>query len=147
MLNKCSNFHFYHGDITNPLNVSACLAKYDIDTIFHFAAQSHVDLSFGNSFAFTQTNVYGTHVLLESARNHGKIKRFVHVSTDEVYGEVDEDQEDLIESSILAPTNPYAASKAAAEMLINAYWKSFKLPVIIVRSNNVYGPHQYPESE
>lgn len=122
-----------------------CLQKHNIDTIFHFAAQSHVDLSFGNSYAFTHTNVYGTHVLLESAKSV-RIKRFIHISTDEVYGEVRDDADDLLESSILAPTNPYAASKAAAEMLVHSYQKSFKLPVIIIRSNNVYGPHQYPES-
>ena len=123
-----------------------CLQRHNIDTIFHFAAQSHVDLSFGNSYAFTHTNVYGTHVLLESAKKVG-IKKFIHISTDEVYGEVRDDADDLLETSILAPTNPYAASKAAAEMLVHSYQKSFKLPVIIVRSNNVYGPHQYPESE
>jgi dTDP-glucose 4,6-dehydratase len=122
-----------------------CLERHNIDTIFHFAAQSHVDLSFGNSYAFTHTNVYGTHVLLESAKKVG-IKKFIHISTDEVYGEVRDDADDLLETSILAPTNPYAASKAAAEMLVHSYQKSFKLPVIIVRSNNVYGPHQYPES-
>ncbi|KAJ4419995.1 hypothetical protein N0V85_000789 [Neurospora sp. IMI 360204] len=121
-----------------------CLKRYNIDTIFHFAAQSHVDLSFGNPFGFTHTNVYGTHVLLESARKAG-VKRFIRVSTDEVYGEVKDDEDDLLETNILAPTNPYAASKAAAEMLVNSYKKSFKLPVIVVRSNNVYGPHQYPE--
>lgn len=123
-----------------------CLERYNIDTIFHFAAQSHVDLSFGNSYGFTHTNVYGTHVLLESAKKVG-IKRFIHISTDEVYGEVKDDDDDLLETSILAPTNPYAASKAAAEMLVHSYQKSFKLPVIIVRSNNVYGPHQFPESK
>ncbi|KAK6351885.1 hypothetical protein TWF718_005030 [Orbilia javanica] len=144
MLNDKSNFEFYHGDITDPEDVKGCIKKYNIDTIFHFAAQSHVDLSFGNSYQFTDTNVYGTHVLLECAKNLG-IKKFVHISTDEVYGEVEEDGDDLLETSILAPTNPYAASKAAAEMLVNAYYKSFKLPVIIVRSNNVYGPHQFPE--
>ncbi|KAF3223523.1 hypothetical protein TWF106_004914 [Orbilia oligospora] len=144
MLNDKSNFEFYHGDITDPEDVKGCIKKHNIDTIFHFAAQSHVDLSFGNSYQFTDTNVYGTHVLLECAKNLG-IKKFVHISTDEVYGEVEEDGDDLLETSILAPTNPYAASKAAAEMLVNAYYKSFKLPVIIVRSNNVYGPHQFPE--
>ena len=146
VLNDKRNFHFYHGDVTNPAEVMGCLEKHNIDTIFHFAAQSHVDLSFGNSYAFTHTNVYGTHVLLESAKTVG-IRRFIHISTDEVYGEVRDDADDLLESSILAPTNPYAASKAAAEMLVHSYQKSFKLPVIIVRSNNVYGPHQYPESE
>jgi dTDP-glucose 4,6-dehydratase len=127
--------------------VAAALKKYNIDTIFHFAAQSHVDHSFGNSYDFTSTNVYGTHVMLECAKNHGVIKRFIHVSTDEVYGEVAADAADLVEDSVLAPTNPYAASKAAAEMLVHSYWKSFKLPILVVRSNNVFGPHQFPESE
>ncbi|CAJ2510144.1 Uu.00g060440.m01.CDS01 [Anthostomella pinea] len=144
MLNDKRNFTFYHGDITHPSEVVHCMERHNIDTIFHFAAQSHVDLSFGNSYGFTHTNVYGTHVMLESAKKVG-VKRFIHVSTDEVYGEVNDDDDDLLETSILAPTNPYAASKAAAEMLVNSYMKSFKLPVIIVRSNNVYGPHQYPE--
>ncbi|KAI3336749.1 dtdp-glucose-dehydratase [Xylariaceae sp. AK1471] len=144
VLNDKRNFTFYHGDITNPSEVLDCMERYNIDTIFHFAAQSHVDLSFGNSYGFTHTNVYGTHVMLESAKKVG-IKRFIHISTDEVYGEVNDDDDDLLETSILAPTNPYAASKAAAEMLVYSYMKSFKLPVIIVRSNNVYGPHQYPE--
>lgn len=143
-LNDKHNFTFYHGDITNPLEVVSCMERHKIDTVFHFAAQSHVDLSFGNSYSFTYTNVYGTHVMLESAKKCG-IKRFIHISTDEVYGEVMDDADDLVESSILAPTNPYAASKAAAEMMVHSYQKSFKLPVIIVRSNNVYGPHQFPE--
>ncbi|KAJ4104019.1 hypothetical protein NW760_010694 [Fusarium oxysporum] len=143
-LREKPNFTFYQGDITSPSEVIDCLNRYNIDTIFHFAAQSHVDLSFGNSYSFTETNVYGTHVLLESAKTVG-IKRFIHISTDEVYGEVAHGNDDLPEASILSPTNPYAASKAAAEMLVNSYQKSFKLPVIIVRSNNVYGPHQYPE--
>ena len=145
MLDSRSNFSFFHGDITNSADVMTCMEQYRVDTIFHFAAQSHVDLSFGNSYEFTKTNVFGTHVMLECAKL-ARIRRFIHVSTDEVYGEVDEDGEDLLETSLLAPTNPYAASKAAAEMLVNAYAKSFKLPVVIVRSNNVYGPHQYPES-
>ncbi|KAK4041049.1 putative rhamnose biosynthetic enzyme [Parachaetomium inaequale] len=144
ILNDRRNFTFYQGDVTNPSEVVDCLERHNIDTVIHFAAQSHVDLSFGNSYGFTHTNVYGTHVLLESAKKVG-IRRFIHVSTDEVYGEVKDGDDDLLESSILAPTNPYAASKAAAEMLVHSYQKSFKLPAIIVRSNNVYGPHQYPE--
>ena len=146
VLNDKRNFTFYQGDITNPSEVVDCMQRHKVDTVFHFAAQSHVDLSFGNSYGFTHTNVYGTHVMLESAKKVG-VKRFIHVSTDEVYGEVKDDDDDLLETSILAPTNPYAASKAAAEMLVNSYMKSFKLPAIIVRSNNVYGPHQFPESE
>jgi hypothetical protein len=140
------NFSFCYGDITNKTEVMRCLKKYQVDTIFHFAAQSHVDLSFGNSFQFTTTNVLGTHVMLECAVDH-RIQRFIHISTDEVNGEVNFGDPDLLENSLLAPTNPYAASKAAAEMFVNAYAKSFKLPVIIIRSNNVYGPHQFPESK
>jgi dTDP-D-glucose 4,6-dehydratase len=126
--------------------VKRVLRKHKIDTIFHFAAQSHVDLSFGNSYEFTNTNVYGTHVLLERAREHG-VNRFIHISTDEVYGDVPVGAADLSETSILAPTNPYSASKAAAEMMVSAYRSSFKLPLITIRANNVYGPHQFPESK
>jgi dTDP-D-glucose 4,6-dehydratase len=104
-------------------------------------------LSFGNSYQFTNTNVYGTHVLLECAREYGGVTRFIHISTDEVYGGVEKGMADLSESSILAPTNPYSASKAAAEMMVSAYRSSFKLPLITVRANNVYGPHQFPESK
>ncbi|KAL1637124.1 hypothetical protein SLS56_000782 [Neofusicoccum ribis] len=146
ILDGAPNFTFVQGDITSPADVRRCLRTHNIDTIVHFAAQSHVDLSFGNSYQFTNTNVYGTHVLLESAKAHG-VQKFIHISTDEVYGEVEENGDDLGETSLLAPTNPYSASKAAAEMMVNAYWKSFKLPVIIVRANNVYGPHQFPESK
>ncbi|ORY15009.1 hypothetical protein BCR34DRAFT_559351 [Clohesyomyces aquaticus] len=144
ILDGCPNFTFEQGDITSPSDVKKCLRKHKIDTIFHFAAQSHVDLSFGNSYQFTNTNVYGTHVLLERAREHG-IARFIHISTDEVYGDVPIGAADLSETSLLAPTNPYSASKAAAEMMVSAYRSSFKLPLITVRSNNVYGPHQFPE--
>ena len=145
-LDDKANYTFYQGDLLNTTQVLDCLKKHSIDTVLHFAAQSHVDLSFGNSYSFTEANVYGTHVLLESAKKT-QVKRFVHVSTDEVYGEVKEDEDDHHETDILSPTNPYAASKAAAEMLVHSYHKSFKLPIIIVRSNNVFGPHQYPESK
>lgn len=110
----------------------------------HFAAQTHVDNSFGNSFQFTQNNIMGTHVLLESAKT-ANIKRFIHVSTDEVYGEQRHDQEAMDEEQILEPTNPYAATKAGAEFLAKSYHRSFGMPIIITRGNNVYGPHQYPE--
>lgn len=110
----------------------------------HFAAQTHVDNSFGNSFQFTQNNIMGTHVLLESAKIHN-IKRFIHVSTDEVYGEQSMNQAAMQEEQVLEPTNPYAATKAGAEFLAKSYHRSFGMPVIITRGNNVYGPHQFPE--
>ena len=92
------------------------------------------------------SNTYGTHVLLECARVYGGVRRFVNVSTDEVYGEASLGaSEGLAEGSALGPTNPYSAAKAGAEMMARAYHTSYKLPVIITRGNNVYGPHQFPE--
>jgi len=140
------NFKFVKGDITSPDLVSYVLKEEEIDTVMHFAAQTHVDNSFGNSFAFTHSNIYGTHVLLESAKNCPTIKRFIHVSTDEVYGEGEDFETDpMKEEHVLEPTNPYAATKAGAEFLVKSYHRSFKLPCIITRGNNVYGPHQFPE--
>lgn len=108
--------------------------------------QTHVDNSFGNSLEFTMNNTYGTHVLLEAARKHGKIRRFINVSTDEVYGESSLGKEQgCDETSTLEPTNPYSAAKAGAEMMVRSYMTSYKLPCIITRGNNVYGPHQFPE--
>ncbi|KAI8817523.1 uncharacterized protein EV422DRAFT_216489 [Fimicolochytrium jonesii] len=138
------NYSFIKGDICVKDLVNFVLAEKQIDTILHFAAQTHVDNSFGNSAEFTLNNVMGTHVLLEAARINN-VKKFIHISTDEVYGEVEHGGAELTEESLLAPTNPYSATKAAAEMLVGAYQKSFGLPTIITRSNNVYGPYQYPE--
>lgn len=118
------------------------MGNFKIDTVMHFAAQSHVDHSFGNSIDFTRTNVLGTHVLLECALRYN-VKRFIHVSTDEVYGEIME--ESAKETAQFEPTNPYSCSKAAAEFITKSYIKSFRLPVIITRGNNVYGPRQFPE--
>ncbi|PIA92985.1 Trifunctional UDP-glucose 4,6-dehydratase [Cercospora beticola] len=142
LLDSFPNFRFYHGDIMSQSDVLKCLQTYKIDTIFHLAAQSHVDLSFGNSFTFTHNNVMGTHVLLESAKVTESVRRFYHISTDEVYGEVPKGEAELHEESPLHPTNPYSASKACAEMMVRAYVKSFALPVVMIRLNNVYGPHQ-----
>lgn len=140
------NFKFVKGDICSPDLVSYVLKEEKIDTVMHFAAQTHVDNSFGNSFQFTRTNIYGTHVLLESAKNCKTITRFIHVSTDEVYGEGEDfDTDPMEEEHVLEPTNPYAATKAGAEFLVKSYHRSFKLPCVITRGNNVYGPHQYPE--
>jgi dTDP-D-glucose 4,6-dehydratase len=102
-----------------------------------------VDVSFTSPKDFTVSNVLGTHSLLEASRVYGKIKRFVHVSTDEVYGEVEEGSAD--EAYRLDPTNPYAATKAGAEFMVRAYYHSFKLPIVITRGNNVFGRHQYPD--
>jgi dTDP-glucose 4,6-dehydratase len=123
------------------------LENNKIDTIIHFAAQSHVQNSFEDSLQYTNDNIVGTHTLLECCRRYGDIERFIHISTDEVYGEsmLEENEEKKNEESILCPTNPYAASKAAAELIAKSYYHSFKMPIIITRGNNVYGPNQYPE--
>ncbi|RIA80288.1 hypothetical protein C1645_792874 [Glomus cerebriforme] len=144
MINGMPNYSFIKGDIMSSDLVTSILKEKEIDTIYHLAAQTHVDNSFGDSLEFTQNNVLGTHVLLEAAKAHN-IKRFIHVSTDEVYGEVAKTSPDCHEESILAPSNPYSATKAAAECLVISYYKSFGLPIIITRSNNIYGPCQYPE--
>eukprot|EP01059_Diplonema_ambulator_P033704 TRINITY_DN7181_c0_g1_i1.p1 TRINITY_DN7181_c0_g1~~TRINITY_DN7181_c0_g1_i1.p1 ORF type:complete len:364 (+),score=162.42 TRINITY_DN7181_c0_g1_i1:37-1092(+) len=136
------NYTFVKGDICSADLVMHLLKSCDIDTIIHFAAQSHVDNSFGNSMCFTKNNVLGTHNLLECSKVYGKLGKFVHVSTDEVYGEVNDSQH---EGALLNPTNPYAATKAAAEFIVQAYRRSFDLPIVITRGNNVYGPRQYPE--
>lgn len=145
------NFHFVKGDVCSISDVDSALRKYGIGDIVHFAARSHVDASFDDPLSFTQTNVVGTQTLLEAARRIGSIRRFVYVSTDEVYGENDaSDPRGLsafTEDDALHPTNPYSASKAAAEMIVQAYRKSFQMPVIVTRCNNVFGPYQYPESK
>lgn len=153
-LNYCANetnvfpssrYKFIKGNITSKDLVLHILEEYEINGIIHFAAQSHVDNSFDNSLQYTMDNVYGTHVLLQAAKEYGKIQKFLHFSTDEVYGEVDLEHPGCHEKSLLNPTNPYAATKAAAEFIVRSYYHSFKLPVVIVRCNNVYGPNQYPE--
>ena len=123
------------------------ITHYKIDYIIHFAAQSHVQNSFEDALQYTKDNIVGTHNLLEAVRKYGNIKKFIHVSTDEVYGEsmISQNEVKKTEESILCPTNPYAATKASAELIAQSYYYSFNLPIIITRGNNVYGPNQYPE--
>ncbi|KAL8707713.1 MAG: hypothetical protein Q9220_007293 [cf. Caloplaca sp. 1 TL-2023] len=142
-LETLPNFHFHQGDLNDTVALSRLFADYDVDCVMHFAACSHVQNSFDDPCSFTLNNVVGTQRLLDAVRRHGRIKRFIHVSTDEVYGEAMEESVD--ETKQFMPTNPYSASKAAAEMYVWAYAKSFNIPALVVRSNNVYGPCQYPE--
>jgi len=127
--------------------VRETVKKYQITHVIHFAAQSHVQNSFEDSIKFTHDNILGTHTLLEVCRRYGKIEKFIHVSTDEVYGESMNhiEEKHKTEHSILCPTNPYAATKAGAELIAQSYNHSYKMPIIITRGNNVYGPNQYPE--
>lgn len=139
-------YTFYNMKLQEPENILNVLNAHNITRVVHFAAQSHVQNSFDSSLQFTDDNVLGTHNLLEACRKNGNIELFIHCSTDEVYGETPKDEDDKkTETSLLLPTNPYAATKAAAELLATSYYKSFNLPVIITRGNNVYGPNQFPE--
>lgn len=138
-------YTFIPGNICS-LDLVEILSNHKIDVIIHFAAQSHVQSSFDDSIQYTHDNVVGTHCLLEAVKKYKKVLKFIHISTDEVYGEsmldtiVKKDEE-----TILCPTNPYAATKAAAELIAKSYYYSFNIPIIITRGNNVYGPNQYPE--
>jgi dTDP-glucose 4,6-dehydratase len=146
-IRKNANYILVEGNLCDETLIKQTLNQYQITHIIHFAAQSHVQNSFEDSLIFTKDNVLGTHILLECVRKYNKIIKFIHVSTDEVYGEsmntVDETHK--TEHSILCPTNPYAATKAGAELIAQSYSHSYKMPIIITRGNNVYGPNQYPE--
>ena len=140
-----NNYEFIKGNINDYNLIVYLLLSKNIDTIVHFAAQSHVDNSFLEPLKYTEDNIKGTHTLLEAIKNSNINIKIIHISTDEVYGESQLNQDSKKETDILSPTNPYAASKAAAEMIINSYIHSFNLQAIIIRSNNVYGKNQYPE--
>ena len=133
---------FVEANITDLDKMNQVFQEYKIEAVIHLAALTHVDRSFTEPLQFTQTNVIGTHVLLQVSKLFG-VQLFMYVSTDEVYGE--STQVNYSEEANLKPTNPYAASKAAAEHLVGSYAKSFQLKIKICRSNNVYGPGQYPE--
>jgi dTDP-glucose 4,6-dehydratase len=142
-----SRYKLIKGNLCSYDLVRHIINDYKIDYVIHFAAQSHVQNSFEDSLQYTKDNIEGTHTLLEVCRKYKNIKKFIHVSTDEVYGEsmIEEDENKKTENSILCPTNPYAATKAGAELIAQSYYHSFKMPIIITRGNNVYGPNQYPE--
>ncbi|KAL4635758.1 dTDP-D-glucose 4,6-dehydratase [Arapaima gigas] len=136
------NYKFIQGDICNPYLIKSLFDRENIDIVFHFAAQTHVDHSFRWPALFKRVNVDGTCVLLKAAREAG-VQKFIYASTDEVYGEsVDKEFDEFCPRR---PSNPYSASKAAAESIVLSYWNKYRLPVIVTRSNNVYGPHQYLE--
>jgi dTDP-glucose 4,6-dehydratase len=134
---------FVKADICDSTRVTEILRAHNVDSIVHFAAESHVDRSIMGSAVFVETNVVGTHVLLEAARDAG-IERFVHVSTDEVYGSLGTTGK-FTESTPLHPSSPYAASKASSDLLALAYHQTYGLPVIVTRCSNNYGPYQFPE--
>jgi len=135
-------YSFVQGDICDRAVVDSVLDQYHIDTIVHFAAESHVDRSIADGSVFVKTNVLGTFTMLDAALAH-EIDRFVHVSTDEVYGSTTEGS--FVETDNLNPSSPYSSSKAGSDLLALSYWHTHELPVIVTRCTNNYGPYQYPE--
>ena len=146
--NDKDRYTFKFGNLQDLDLLNYVFQTNKITHVIHFAAQSHVQDSFTDAIQYTKDNILGTHNLLESVRLYCKtLQKFIHVSTDEVYGEsmLDANENCKNEQSVLCPTNPYAATKAGAELLAQSYNHSFKMPIIITRGNNVYGPNQYPE--
>jgi dTDP-glucose 4,6-dehydratase len=136
------NYTFIKGDITDEFLVDEVFSM-GLDYVVNFAAESHVDRSIEDPQIFLKTNVLGTGVLLRAAKNHG-VQKFLQVSTDEVYGSLGSTGY-FTEESPLQPNSPYSASKASADLLVRAYYKTFQLPVNITRCSNNYGPYQFPE--
>ncbi|MDR1790951.1 MAG: dTDP-glucose 4,6-dehydratase [Propionibacteriaceae bacterium] len=148
--------HFVQGDIRDRELVAMLFAQYDFDAVVHFAAESHVDRSIAEPEVFLTTNVIGTQVLLDAARNHWRLRpdprcceyrdgvRYLQVSTDEVYGALGPEGF-FTETTPLSPNSPYSASKASADLVVRAYANTYALPVLITRCSNNYGPYQHPE--
>jgi dTDP-glucose 4,6-dehydratase len=140
------NYTFVKCDLCNYKSVLDILETHSITHVIHFAAQSHVQNSFEDSIKYTHDNVLGTHTLLECARKYGNIKKFIHVSTDEVYGSLELDSEDSFnENTKYDPKNPYSATKAASDHLVSAFHNTYGLPAIITNCSNNYGPNQHKE--
>ncbi|WP_221793647.1 dTDP-glucose 4,6-dehydratase [Aquisediminimonas sediminicola] len=150
-LDGINQVDFIHGDIRDQALVARLMADHRIDTLVHFAAESHVDRSIKGPDVFIETNVLGTHALLKVARRHwldsgsGQPHRFHHVSTDEVYGTLGRDDPAFTETTPYAPNSPYAASKAASDHLVRAYHYTYGLEVTTSNCSNNYGPYQFPE--
>lgn len=142
------NYRFERADITHHDTIVAIFEKYQIDSVIHLAAESHVDRSIANPMDFIQTNIVGTVVLLNAARhywnNNSDNKRFYHISTDEVYGSLGVEGF-FTETTPYSPRSPYSASKAASDHLVRAYYHTYGLPVVLSNCSNNYGPYQFPE--
>ncbi|RKD23241.1 dTDP-glucose 4,6-dehydratase [Ammoniphilus oxalaticus] len=140
-----ANYHFIKADIANRDEIKPLFEKERFDYVIHFAAESHVDRSITDPEIFIRTNVLGTQVLLDAAREFA-VTKFVHVSTDEVYGELDFDPNTFFtEDTPLQPNSPYSASKASSDFLVRSYYETYGLPMNITRCSNNYGPYHFPE--
>ncbi len=137
------NYDFIKGDIADRKLVNEIFGSNDIDAVVNFAAESHVDRSIEDPGVFIQTDVYGTFVLLEAAKNSSHDNVFLHISTDEVYGSIEDGS--FKEGDPFRPNSPYSASKAGAEMIVRSFFKTYGTQVLITRTSNNFGPYQYPE--
>ncbi|NEQ48930.1 MAG: dTDP-glucose 4,6-dehydratase [Leptolyngbya sp. SIO3F4] len=150
-LESQENFFLVQGDICDAPLVSQLLTQHSVGTVIHFAAESHVDRSISGPAAFVQTNVVGTFTLLEAFRHHWEAQgkpdhfRFLHISTDEVFGSLDVDDPPFSETTSYTPNSPYSASKAGSDHLVRAYFHTYGLPTLITNCSNNYGPYQFPE--
>jgi len=156
-LNESDKYHFVKGDIGNRELLFYLFQQFGIDAVVHFAAETHVDRSINDPNAFVYTNIIGTQNLLDVSKSSWNLNpddkysiqykenvKFIHISTDEVYGTLGEEGE-FTEETCLSPNSPYSASKASSDLLVRSYFETYKLPVIITRCSNNYGPYQYPE--
>jgi dTDP-glucose 4,6-dehydratase len=137
-------YSFIRGNIADPQAVKEVFENYRPDLVVHFAAESHVDRSIEDASPFVTTNVLGTQVLLDAALKYD-VSRFLHVSTDEVYGTLNEDDPPFTEQTPLQPNSPYSASKASSDLMVRAYHETYGLNAVITRCSNNYGPYQFPE--
>jgi len=152
-ISKSKKYFFEKVDICNRENLNNIFFKYKPDAVMHLAAESHVDRSINDPQKFIQTNIYGTYNLLEATRiymesldeNQRSLFRFHHISTDEVYGDLEKDEKLFTENTPYAPSSPYSASKASSDHLVRAWHRTYKLPILISNCSNNYGPYQFPE--
>ncbi len=148
-----NKYHFVNGNICDQALIDNLFEKYQPQAIINFAAESHVDRSISNPESFIQTNIYGTYTLLEASRNYWKnlksekknLFRFIHISTDEVYGSLSKTSSPFTEEHPYQPNSPYSSSKAASDHLVRAWYHTYNLPVITTNCSNNYGPYQFPE--
>ncbi len=148
-IDTADNYTFEKGDIADLEFIRSLFNKYQFDSVIHLAAESHVDRSITEPLIFIQTNIIGTAVLLQVAKENWKSdfsnKLFYHVSTDEVYGSLERPEDFFLETTAYDPRSPYSASKASSDHLVRAYYNTYKMPVVISNCSNNYGPNQFPE--
>jgi dTDP-glucose 4,6-dehydratase len=136
-----TDYHFFYGDLRNPQDIEKAFQEFSPHCVLHFAAETHVDVSISSPQKFIESNVLGTFHLLEASKKYG-IEKFVHISTDEVYGDLQKHEAPFTENSLIKPSSPYSASKASSDLLVLSYIRTYGFPAVITRCSNNYGPFQ-----